>query len=107
MKSVDNQTWISYYKNAWLKSNIDQFLLILVGLRMAREIRLRINDESCQACRRCLAVKVCTVRAIVQLDLDEPPYLDIQRCFDCRLCIAACPFGAIGMGLGFRESSLD
>lgn len=74
---------------------------------MAREIRLRINDEICHACRRCLAVKVCTVRAIVQIDPDEAPYLDIQRCFDCRLCIGACPFGAIEMEFGFQSSILD
>ncbi|MEW6030297.1 MAG: 4Fe-4S binding protein [Chloroflexota bacterium] len=23
------------------------------------------------------------------------PYLDIERCYDCRLCIPACPFGAV------------
>ena len=62
---------------------------------MSREIRLQIDDERCQACRRCLAAKVCKVRAIVPLDPDEPPFLDVSRCYDCRLCMPACPFGAI------------
>lgn len=60
-----------------------------------REIRLWIDDEHCQACRRCLAAEACKVRAIVRLDADEPPFLDVSRCYDCRLCIPACPFGAI------------
>lgn len=62
---------------------------------MAREIRLRIEPGRCRACRRCVAGQVCKVRAIVRLDDDEPPYLDVSRCYDCRVCVLACPFGAI------------
>ena len=62
---------------------------------MFRDIRLRIDDGHCRACRKCLAGKVCKVRALVRLDPDEPPFLDVSRCHDCRLCIPACPFGAI------------
>jgi len=65
---------------------------------VSREIRLRINDERCRVCPSCLAAEVCKVRAIVRLDWDEPPYLDVSRCYDCRLCIPACPFGAISVG---------
>lgn len=64
---------------------------------MARDIRLTIDDQICRACKRCPAAKVCKVRAIVKLDPDESPYLDLQRCYDCRLCLPACPFGAIGL----------
>jgi MinD superfamily P-loop ATPase len=63
-----------------------------------REIHLHIDDERCQACRRCVAAKACKVRAIVSLDPGEPPYLDARRCHDCRLCIPACPFAAIRLG---------
>ena len=62
---------------------------------MAREIRIQLQTENCRTCRRCLAAAVCKVRAIVQIDDDEPPYIDIERCYDCRLCIPACPFGAL------------
>ncbi len=62
---------------------------------MVRDIHLRIDDKQCRACRRCLAAQVCKVRAIVRLDPDEPPVLDVSRCYDCRLCLPACPFGAI------------
>jgi Fe-S-cluster-containing hydrogenase component 2 len=34
---------------------------------------------------------------LVQLDPDEPPFIDGSRCYGCDLCIAACPFGAIGL----------
>ncbi len=62
---------------------------------MAREIRIQIRPENCRACRRCLGAEVCKVRAIMRIDDDEPPYIDIERCYDCRLCIPACPFDAL------------
>ena len=62
---------------------------------MAREIRIQLQNENCRACRRCLAAEVCKVRTIMRIDLDEPPYIDIERCYDCRLCIPACPFDAL------------
>jgi Fe-S-cluster-containing hydrogenase component 2 len=68
---------------------------IILGKIMAREIRIRINFDLCQACQVCSAVKACKVRAIIQPDRGEPPYLDIERCRDCNVCIEACPFGAI------------
>jgi Fe-S-cluster-containing hydrogenase component 2 len=64
---------------------------------MARNILLRIDDSLCHACRRCLAARACKVRAITQIDPDESPYLDVQRCYDCRLCVPACPFEAVVM----------
>lgn len=60
-----------------------------------RGIHIQIEADTCRTCRRCLAAEVCTVRAIVKLDPDELPFLDIERCYDCRLCIPACPFGAL------------
>ena len=62
---------------------------------MARQIHLQIETDHCRACLPCLASSVCKVRAIVRIDPDEPPFLDIGRCYDCRMCISACPFGAI------------
>ncbi|MCK6582503.1 MAG: 4Fe-4S binding protein [Anaerolineales bacterium] len=64
---------------------------------MAREIRLEIRTENCQVCRHCLAAEICKVRAIMRLDLDEPPYIDIERCYDCCLCVFACPYEAIAL----------
>jgi Fe-S-cluster-containing hydrogenase component 2 len=62
---------------------------------MPRLIRIRINFDLCRACEKCSAVKICKPRAIVQPDPGESPYLDIERCRDCNVCIEACPFGAI------------
>jgi Fe-S-cluster-containing hydrogenase component 2 len=74
---------------------------------MVREIRLQINDERCRACRRCLAAEACKVRAIVRLDSDESPFLEVSRCYDCRLCILACPFKAIAVVNRSRISEED
>jgi MinD superfamily P-loop ATPase len=60
-----------------------------------RLIRLQISDARCRACRRCLAAEVCRVRAIVRIDADDPPYLDVTRCYDCRLCVPVCPHAAV------------
>lgn len=65
---------------------------------MPREIPLRIDAHRCQSCQPCLALKACKVRALVRLDPDEPPYLDTDRCYDCRLCVLACPHEAIRTG---------
>jgi Fe-S-cluster-containing hydrogenase component 2 len=65
---------------------------------MYRQVRLSLDANTCRVCRRCLAAKVCKVQAIMRLDLDEPPFLDVHRCFDCRVCIPACTFGAITVG---------
>ena len=62
---------------------------------MTREIHIRIMAENCQTCGRCLAAESCKVRAILRFDPEEIPYLDVERCYDCRLCLKACPFGAI------------
>ncbi len=62
---------------------------------MHYQATISIDDESCRACRKCVARKVCNVKAIVQMDPGEVPWIDTSRCFDCRLCIPACPFGAI------------
>ncbi len=62
---------------------------------MPRAIWLHINFDSCRSCRRCKASQACRLKAIVQVDPGEPPYLDVERCRDCRICIPACPFDAI------------
>lgn len=71
---------------------------------MAREIRIHIRPDSCRACRRCLAANVCKVRALVYMDPGEPPYIDIERCYDCSLCITACPFQAIVLNNNLHAS---
>ncbi len=38
---------------------------------------------------------VCPPRAIVQLDLGDPPALDTGRCRSCGKCALACPSRAI------------
>jgi Fe-S-cluster-containing hydrogenase component 2 len=71
---------------------------------VAREICIQIQTENCRACRHCLEAEACKVRAIMQIDLDELPYVDIERCYDCRLCIPACPFEAIQVAGNFLSS---
>jgi MinD superfamily P-loop ATPase len=56
-----------------------------------------IDWEVCQACAPCQAAHVCHMRAIVQMDHSDTPYLDFSRCNGCAKCISACPWGAISL----------
>jgi Fe-S-cluster-containing hydrogenase component 2 len=64
---------------------------------MTRPIHLQIDPDRCGLCPECLAASACKVRAIVRLDPDEAPFIDFERCYDCRLCLPACAFGAISI----------
>jgi Fe-S-cluster-containing hydrogenase component 2 len=56
---------------------------------------LWIDPQHCQACRRCQARASCRIKAIVQLEPGDLPYIETQRCMACQTCVSACPFGAI------------
>jgi MinD superfamily P-loop ATPase len=38
---------------------------------------------------------VCRVRAIVRVDDDEAPFIDVHRCRGCKVCTLECPYDAI------------
>jgi len=57
--------------------------------------KVYIDEERCGVCERCEAQKVCKVKAIVRIDRDEAPVVDVHRCYGCRLCVEACRFGAV------------
>ncbi len=56
---------------------------------------IQIDEGLCRACKKCLARKVCRGKAIIQVDASASSLIDLTRCFDCRLCMLACPFDAI------------
>jgi MinD superfamily P-loop ATPase len=56
---------------------------------------LQIDDTRCHICQPCLAQRVCKVKAIVRIDRDEPPFIDVHRCHGCMLCVVECPFDAV------------
>ena len=50
----------------------------------------------CQQCQDAVCMSVCPTRA---LSLDEELGIirrDEEKCINCRMCVAACPFGAMG-----------
>lgn len=55
----------------------------------------RVRADLCQGCTRCAARAVCGSKAVVVVDRGEAAWIDASRCFACRACIVACPFGAI------------
>jgi len=65
-----------------------------------------IDWDKCQVCSPCEARRSCKTRAIVQIDLDEPPYIELSRCNSCGLCVLACLSKAISMKNGHVSSGL-
>lgn len=58
-------------------------------------LHLTIDDARCQVCDDCAAKRKCRIRAIRMIDPGEPPILDPTYCLGCRICVAACPRGAV------------
>jgi carbon-monoxide dehydrogenase iron sulfur subunit len=57
----------------------------------------------CQQCQDAVCMSVCPTRA---LSLDEELGIirrDAEKCINCRMCVAACPFGAMGFNVGTRN----
>jgi len=61
----------------------------------SRRIMLKVNDDLCQTCAKCLAGDVCRGSAFRRFSKDENPFLDMSRCWGCLDCIPACPFSAV------------
>ncbi|MBN2305049.1 MAG: 4Fe-4S binding protein [Anaerolineae bacterium] len=58
-------------------------------------VLLAIDDTRCRVCEICLARQACRGKAIRVIDRDDPPFLDMSRCWGCRVCVTACPHGAV------------
>ena len=54
-----------------------------------------IDNELCQACRKCVARSICRTKAIRSIDPGEPPFIDTHLCMACYECVPACPSEAI------------
>jgi len=56
---------------------------------------LIVDSELCANCRHCLAQRTCRMKALMRIDLDEPPFIDTHRCRGCGVCMSDCPSEAI------------
>lgn len=54
-----------------------------------------IDVEKCHTCKRCLARRSCRLKALVQFEQNELPYIDQVLCRGCLVCVEECPFRAI------------
>lgn len=66
--------------------------------------RIAVESESginiplqCRHCEDAPCMKVCPSKAIDRLGNDQPVLINADRCIGCKLCIIACPFGALKM----------
>ena len=54
-----------------------------------------IDAEKCRACKRCIARQACRLKALIQFEQNEMPYIDQTMCRGCMVCLEECPFNAI------------
>jgi Fe-S-cluster-containing hydrogenase component 2 len=55
-----------------------------------------INWGLCQGCEACPARQACKPRAIVKF-VDEPAFIELDRCRGCGKCVPACQYQAISL----------
>ncbi len=55
----------------------------------------QIDADKCRTCRQCVARKSCRLKALVQFESNELPYIDRELCRGCLVCLDDCPFRAI------------
>ncbi len=51
----------------------------------------------CQQCEQAACAAVCPKRAISRDQAAGRVLIDYQLCIGCRMCVMACPFGAVGV----------
>ncbi len=51
---------------------------------------------SCRQCEEAPCMAVCPREAIYRDETLARVMVDYRRCISCRMCVAACPFGAMG-----------
>lgn len=54
-----------------------------------------VDADKCHTCRQCVARKTCRLKALVQFEQGEMPYIDQSLCRGCLACMDVCPFEAI------------
>jgi MinD superfamily P-loop ATPase len=65
---------------------------------IGRNYRLpTVDAEKCQACDKCHARQACRLKAFVQFESNELPYVDQTLCRGCLVCVDRCPFQAIAV----------
>ena len=58
---------------------------------------------SCQQCVEAPCMQVCPVRAITREEDLNRMQVNHEICIGCRMCVAACPFGAMGFNVDSRK----
>jgi len=71
---------------------------MIITNSIASPISIYVDGNRCRVCGRCPAQRVCKVKAVIRIDRDESPFVDVHRCYGCMLCVLECPFDAIIAG---------
>ncbi len=58
------------------------------------KIKMHFLPSVCQNCREAPCVKVCPTGASYYTDTGHQVLVNKEKCIGCRMCMAACPYGA-------------
>ncbi len=56
---------------------------------------LAVDPDLCQLCSRCRVLASCRWQAVLRIDREDPPVIDMARCQRCMVCVARCEFEAV------------
>jgi carbon-monoxide dehydrogenase iron sulfur subunit len=65
----------------------------------------RYVPMSCQQCIDAPCLAVCPVKAISRDESLNRVQVNYDACIGCRMCVAACPFGAMGFNTDLKKVS--
>ena len=61
----------------------------------ARNTMLKVDDDLCAICKKCIARSVCRGNAFRRFDREDSPFIDMSRCWGCMDCVPVCPHNAV------------
>lgn len=75
------------------------------AVRIVKRERERLNvPVVCQQCEEPACANICPVQAISRNADTGATVVDYDLCVGCRMCIVACPFGAVAYDMDRRQS---
>jgi Fe-S-cluster-containing hydrogenase component 2 len=75
------------------------------AIRVVKRLRDGLNvPVICQQCEDPACANICSVQAISRDEETDAVVVDLERCVGCRMCMVACPFGAVAYNVDQRQA---
>jgi len=81
----------------YIRAEMNSLAMPIGGSRAQVAAIPYVQEGKCLGCIPCQARLACKSKALIQIDGEDPPFVDASRCFGCHTCIVACPAEAISL----------